>query len=151
MAYADALRSLSPPPTMTDVAALIEGLFVSGFPLTLSSWTPTFSASGSMTFTGTSIVCAKYIQVGKLVIGILKATGTVGGTPSRDLLFTLPVTASSANNIQGASGAAIDSGTVTGGGFVVYSTTQCGCMRSNAANWTAGAATIGCLFAYEAA
>lgn len=89
--YADALRSRIF--TGADIASLIEGIFTSTFPLTWSSWTPTFTASGSMTITSTAITSAKYCQIGKLVFFKLAFTGTIGGTPSFGVRATLPVTA----------------------------------------------------------
>jgi hypothetical protein len=57
------------------------------------SWTPSYSASGSMTYTSVTTNRAKYLQLGKLVFFTLSATGTTGGTASNAIIATLPVTA----------------------------------------------------------
>ena len=52
-------------------------------PITLTAWTPTYSATGAMTFTGVSTTSANYTQVGKLVFFQLDAIETC-------LLYTSP-------------------------------------------------------------
>lgn len=56
------------------------------------SWTPTLSASGSMTWTSTSVGEARFKMTGKLVSFGIQASGTTGGTASNGLIFTLPIT-----------------------------------------------------------
>lgn len=152
MAYADNIRSATA--TMNDVATLIEGIFASGYPATWTSWTPSYSASGSMTYTSVTTEYGKYIQVGKLILFILRATGTTGGSASDALVFTPPVNAAAAT----VTGLAIGAGSVNDGGntaalclrytavssFAVY--------RSNFANYGTGASrTINVMGVYEAA
>lgn len=55
------------------------------------SWTPTYGAGGSMTYTNVTTEYAKYVQVGKTVIFQLAAVGTLGGTASTEITITLPV------------------------------------------------------------
>ncbi len=74
-------------------------------------WTPTPSASGSMTYTSTSIVLARYLQVDNFVTFQIRISGTIGGTPSTGLRFTLPVIASAANANGTFSAQYIDAGT----------------------------------------
>lgn len=114
-----------------------------------TSWTPTLSASGSMTYTSTSITYAKYIQIGKLVYFKVFFTGTVGGTPSNGLNFTIPVTA----NADGVTGAVRvrDNGASAGGILFSNSTTQLGVSRYNVASYTAGAVDVNVYGFYEAA
>jgi hypothetical protein len=57
-----------------------------------TDWTPTLTASGSMTWTSTSINEARYTQIGKIVFFKVNITGTVGGSLSTELQFTLPST-----------------------------------------------------------
>lgn len=57
----------------------------------LRDWTPSYSASGSMTYTSVSTVFAKYIIFGKILFFELRAAGTTGGTASNTLIATLPV------------------------------------------------------------
>lgn len=62
----------------------------------INSWTPTFGAGGSMTFTSVVASTAKYWRQGKKVFFVLYALGTTGGSASTDLSFTLPVVAANA-------------------------------------------------------
>jgi hypothetical protein len=56
-----------------------------------TNWTPTLGAVAPMTLAGTSIIFARYCQIGKVVFFTLKFTGTTGGTASNQITFTLPV------------------------------------------------------------
>lgn len=91
MAYADTIRVSTA--TINDVADSIEGIFTSTFPATWSSWTPTYSASGSMTFTTVTTQYGRYLQIGKLVFFQLWASGTTGGTANTTISATLPIAA----------------------------------------------------------
>lgn len=66
------------------------------------TWTPTFSASGSMTYSATANE-AKYTRVGKTITYVLSVSGSVGGTASNQLQFTAPVArlSTTANNAVG--------------------------------------------------
>jgi len=68
-----------------------------------STWTPSWTCSGSMTISSVSLSYARYWRVGPVVHCQVRATFTLGGTASSDIYFTLPVTAQS---------------TVAAGGFV---------------------------------
>lgn len=109
--YADALRSRIF--TGADIASLIEGIFTSGFPTTFLAWTPTYGASGSMTFTSVSTAVARYIRIGKLIWFYLDATGTTGGVASTDLTHTLPI-ASLGTGFVSCSCAVSDSNIISG-------------------------------------
>jgi microcystin-dependent protein len=61
-------------------------------------WTPTYSASGSMTFTSVSTYEARYRVVGNKVEFFIHGEGTTGGTASNSLRFSLPINAS--NNLS---------------------------------------------------
>ena len=54
-------------------------------------WTPTFSASGSMTISNLSITEAKYMLIGKTCFFYLRAQFTIGGTVSTLVYATAPV------------------------------------------------------------
>lgn len=56
-----------------------------------TDWTPTLSATGAMTYTGTSIIYARYFVIGKLLHFAMRVTGTTGGTASTTIFFTPPV------------------------------------------------------------
>lgn len=59
------------------------------------SYTPTYSAGGSMTFTSVTTSSARYTIRQNLVRLYLDFTGTTGGTASTSIIATLPITASS--------------------------------------------------------
>ena len=151
MAFGDILRTATF--TGDDIADLIEGIGSSSHPLAWTTWSPTYSASGSMTFTSVTTNYAKYLRIGKLIIFAIKATGTTGGTPDTTLQFTLPVTASS-DAVTGNSPFSAftnDSSTVGGFGFVSSSTVG-GVRKYDATNYASGASRqIFCAGAYEAA
>lgn len=54
-------------------------------------WTPTFSASGSMTFTVSELRYARYRRVGNSVEFALSVIGTTSGTADQDIFITLPI------------------------------------------------------------
>jgi len=126
---------------MEDVATLIEGVLGSSSnDATLSTWTPSYSASGAMTFTSVVTNYAKYMYHGKLVWFSIRATGTTGGTASTDIYFTLPVTAAASNTIAFA-GMALDTGSI---GCAAYqqSTTLGAVRKYDATNWGLGASRV---------
>lgn len=55
------------------------------------NWTPTYDATGSMTWTSITTQIARYFQVGNTVYFQITATGTTGGTANTSVTFTLPV------------------------------------------------------------
>ena len=55
------------------------------------SWTPTYTASGSMTWTSITTEHARYKIVNDVVFFEIFVHGTTGGTQSNELRFTLPV------------------------------------------------------------
>jgi hypothetical protein len=58
------------------------------------TYSPSFTPSGSMTFTGTSVQVADYLPSGSVVDVILNFQGTTGGTLSNSITATLPFVAS---------------------------------------------------------
>ncbi len=62
-----------------------------GFPQWFN-WTPTYSASGSMTYTSVTTDVAKFSITGRTVHIALQAQGTLGGTSSFGIRATAPVT-----------------------------------------------------------
>jgi hypothetical protein len=55
-----------------------------------TDWTPTVTASGSMTISSLSITRAKYQVHGSVLHFVIGMTFTTGGTASTDVIFTLP-------------------------------------------------------------
>jgi hypothetical protein len=85
--------------TTTDyamAAATITDRYISytaapaGFPASFN-YAPSYSASGSMTYTSVSTTFAIWIPVGTAYIASLQATGTTGGTASNIIRATLPL------------------------------------------------------------
>jgi hypothetical protein len=56
------------------------------------SWTPTVTASGSMTITGLTITDAQYLRIGPLVFVKVFLAFTLGGTASNQIFISPPVT-----------------------------------------------------------
>lgn len=144
MAYADALRSTTC--NMNDVATLIEGIGVSGYPLVWANWSPTYGAGGSGTFTIVTTSVARYVRIGRLVHCQIDATGTIGGTPNHAISYTLPVSlyglfVGSGIIVQAGYGAAsLSSNSSTAGGAQYY----------NLSTLTAGSLHFYGSFTYEA-
>ena len=134
MAFADILRSAQF--TGGDIADLIEGLFDDSHPLTWTTWSPTYSANGTMTYTSVSTTYAKYIQVGKLVPFVILTSGTVGGSLNYELRFTPPVTIS--GQIVIGSGYAADGGIALGAYAIYQGSSLVGVRKYDASNWTSG-------------
>lgn len=132
MAYADGIRTTTA--TMNGVADLIEGIFTSTFPLSWLTWVPTYSASGTMTFTSVTTSYAYYIRIGGLVLFHISASGTVGGTPSTGLRFTVPVTAL---NGTAFGCVASDNGIVITSSAFLTSLTVAEVFKTSGGNWTA--------------
>lgn len=69
----------------------------------LASWSPSYGASGSMTFGTVTTHRARYRYdlSSNTVSGHIHATGTTGGTASTDLTFTLPINAAASTIVSG--------------------------------------------------
>jgi hypothetical protein len=89
MAYADPIRQEKY--SWNSLADLIDGIGGADSTLAYQPWTPTLGVNGG-TFTGTTINYARYVQIGKLVIGELKVSGTTGST-ANFLTASVPVNA----------------------------------------------------------
>lgn len=118
---------------------LIESISDSG---AWTSYTPTITPAGSMTYTSSSIVYAKYKRLaGNLTFVQISFTGTVGGTPDAYFNVTLPSGFNMANSAVSGSVTLIDNG-AGAAGLVTYSTASTiNIYRYNSANYTAGAVT----------
>lgn len=151
MAYADTLRSALF--TGGDIATLIEGIGVSGYPLTWSTWTPTMGATGSMTYTSTSIRYANYIAIGTLRIISVRVDGTIGGSVSTGVTITLPTATASTTYDQFATGRIYVNGAGEAGviGLTTASTTATFYRYATGSNWVAGTASVSGNFIYYSA
>jgi hypothetical protein len=63
------------------------------------SWTPTVTASGSMTISSLTITDAQYVRVGPLVYFKLQFSCTLGGTASNTIYATVPVNYAGTNSL----------------------------------------------------
>ncbi len=103
----------------------------------LFSYTPTYSASGSMTFTSVTTSLGVYTIRGSTCWHHIDSTGTTGGVASTSLIYSLPVVATSS---LGTLGGAIIAEAGTTGGFAFLNTiTQGGASRYDNANLGLGA------------
>lgn len=68
------------------------------------TWTPVYSASGSLTYTSVTSTIARYKISNAKLDYVLKSTGTLGGTASTQIEFTMPFEAAVAGNPPGGFG-----------------------------------------------
>jgi hypothetical protein len=66
--------------------------WVNALPTAVTSFTPTYTAVGGMTFTSTSLSYANYIRMGKLCFFHIVDTGTTSGSASNEIEFASPLT-----------------------------------------------------------
>ncbi len=83
------------------------------------TYTPSYSASGSMTFGAVTTTTARYHIRGRLLRLYLEFTGTTGGTESTDIIASLPIAEASGMTamayVVDGSGSASGFATITGG------------------------------------
>lgn len=107
-----------------------------------TTWSPTYSAGGSMTFTSTTTAWAQYLRTGRRVECLIYVTGTIGGTPDISLKFTLPVSANVRNSVYvgDGNGSSIIGANFTGGAHCgLDSATVASVGLYDNSNWTTGA------------
>lgn len=113
------------------------------------TWVPTYSASGSLTW-GAATTFARYWRFGKIVFCCVAASGTLGGSASTALQFTLPFTATS--NSMAGGGYVADSGANKAAFLFLSSTTVAQVFKYDVANYaTAGTGQMNVFLVYEAA
>lgn len=137
MAYADTIRSSIA--TMEDVADLIEGIAVSGYPLAFSTWAPSYGAGGSMTFTSVSTTYARTVVIGKFRLIMFNFAGTTGGSASTYLTLTAPAAAASLGGDQINGVYVVNSGTATGRAHINTGSTTVQIFLPDTSNWGLGA------------
>lgn len=102
------------------------------------TWTPTFSASGSMSV-GTPVVTrATYKRVGRMIHFQLGATFTTTGSGSTDVRFTLPVPIATNTTASAFHGVIQDTALVTAAAFWSSSSSTGVVRRYDGANWGIG-------------
>lgn len=145
--YADAIRAGSA--TFEAVASLIEGIFSAAFALVATSYTPTYGANGSMTFTGTSTEVAQYIRIGSYALVWVRVTGTTGGTANTYITITTPFTIANITRFVG-NGAWVDDSTRKGAFVVPNDTTSVAVGKYDLSNYGLGASRrVAALFLME--
>ena len=116
------------------------------------NYTPTLGATGSMTFTSTTIQLARFKIIGSMVTAAVAAIGTTGGTASNGLTFTHPVAANATWDDPSAglvSGTLLDGSTYSGWGYLSNTTTMV-MLRYDRANLGLGANRgFGVVFSYQ--
>lgn len=128
MSTADDYNLRSELATMNDVADFVDSFDAP------TSFTPTLSASGSMTATSATGGSCTYWQIGKLVIARYYITDiTTGGTASNEIRATLPVTASG-TSLGG--GACVGNSTADTGFYLFQSSTVVGFRKAGAGNYS---------------
>lgn len=107
------------------------------------NWSPTYSASGSMTFTSVTTNVAVYKISGRDVRIHIRATGTTGGTASTDLRATLPFEAEYSSSQPPLSAFAVDGTAVSGFAFVSASTPDLVvCRKYDTSNYGLGSGRV---------
>lgn len=141
--YANSIRSANA--TMEDIATLIEGSIGSSSNDAVStSWTPSYAASGSMTFTSVTTDIAKYVIKGAEVTVFFRFTGTTGGTASTNITFTLPYASSNvAAAVQYLNAVYISQGTSASGFvYVNNNSSTANVIKEDTSNWGLGASRL---------
>ena len=137
-------------PAFTNANLVQEPIFETRW----SDWTPAYSASGSLTYTSVTTLAARYLIREKTIEIVLSATGTLGGSASTRIGFTLPFEGEQSG---------IATPPIIGSGWNGNANTMCVCFLTpatpdrgdlfnyNLGNWaTSGTATIRATGIYEA-
>jgi hypothetical protein len=104
----------------------------------LLDWLPTYSGNGSMTYATVTTTNAKYYIDGNNLYHNINAGGTVGGTPSNQLRYTLPIgIITSTSQSYSAAGWGFDVNFVS---TVIHNdnATRMRVLKYDASNWAAG-------------
>lgn len=112
------------------------------------SYTPSLGASGSMTYTGTSVAVAKWIQIGSKIDVFSQFSGTLGGTAAALITMTLPVNVNDIYTIPMGSGWATNSSTFSTINSWNDGASQAYIRPYNGANWTLAVATVRVNYSY---
>ena len=99
-------------------------------------WTPTITASGSMTISGVTINKARYCIIGKTCIFTIRASFTTGGTTSTTVYFSTPAQSESSYYAY----AAVVGDTSAAAAYTFhFSTFSVGVRKADGTNWGLGA------------
>jgi hypothetical protein len=121
-------------PSFTNVNLIQEPIYQTRW----LTWTPAYSATGSMTWTSVTTTHAVYKIFGdRQIILDLHALGTTGGSAGQGLNSTIPFSPSPAGEVQRSAGACSDSIRTVGSQFL--DTNLLRVLRYDAANYGLGA------------
>lgn len=134
-----------------DFQAILDYLNTTFSYVAPSTWVPTLSCTGAMTIGTTAISVARYWQIGKTIYFVISFTGTLAGTPSTGVKFTLPVTpATDSDNIYSFEASISDGGNPLSGNARYFGADAVRVFRYDSANWSAGASRrVMCSGQYE--
>jgi hypothetical protein len=102
------------------------------------AWTPTVTASGSMTISGLSVLVAQYLRIGPIICLEAQCAFTLGGTASSSVLFTLPVSVIGTQHASLYAILAMNAGAAQVGLATFPNTTQLSVFLNGQGNWTLG-------------
>ena len=119
----------------------------------LNSWSPSFAASASMTFTSVTTTYSAWQRVGDMVYISLRATGTIGGTPSTYVTATLPLTAKNIGDYQFGSAYINQTGIASHSGYGAFiaNSTELQIHQHDESNYAAGSLDLGINAFYQVA
>lgn len=115
------------------------------FPGKWTAWTPTYTASGSMTYTSVTTRVARYRKVGRQIEFYFHATGTTGVSGSQSIFATLPLastTIAGTTRFSYASNVVNSGGSISAGASFTDATSNSDKVevrRADASAWTLGA------------
>lgn len=109
---------------------------------TWTDYTPSYSASGSMTFGTVTTTTAKYCRIGNVCFVRLDFSGTTGGTASNQIIASAPIAPVGTQNGNIAAVRDATSGVVTTGFIQVNNATGFSYFNSGVTNWGLGAGRI---------
>ena len=104
-----------------------------------ADWSPSYGASGSMTYNPVTTHTARYIQLGKVVFFFLRASGTTGGTASTSIYFDLPINVNSSQSISVGDCKLIDGSNLSGFTYWVNGSSVVYVEKYDRSNWGIGA------------
>ena len=110
------------------------------FETDILTWVPTYTASGSMTYTSVTTDLAEYKIVGRILYFEHQAHGTTGGTASTTVYATVPFAARNfAIQIPMGSAYVTDTGaSITSFAFIENTGSKIGYRRTDSTNWGLG-------------
>lgn len=109
-----------------------------------TDWTPSYSATGTMTYTSVTTEIARYKREGSTVYFQIRATGITGVSASTGIYFTAPVVPSQGSSANLIGGGASAGDIVTLGGALIWvaSEQKFRVTKADGSNWNLGSAKV---------